>query len=182
VFPAELAGARKLHIARRLLQRLEILVEHHLRETGARRGGLAQERLQLLDGRGAGGGGQDEQEEQEEQDKATHGGRSHGIGKEYRLRQPGGGQDSASVPAFRGRPRGALIAYRRADATDMRGTSPRFIDPRSPPRRAPARRGCRSSAWPTPAPRAPSARSGARRGCSRCAGAAAPARSTRAGS
>ena len=60
---------------------------------------------------------------------------------------------------------------RRARARACAVTTPTW-------RRAPAPRGCRWSASPRPGPRAPSARSGARRGCSRCAGAAAPARST----
>ena len=42
----------------------------------------------------------------------------------------------------------------------------------------PAPRGCRWTASATPCRRAPCPRSGARRGCSRCAGGAAPARST----
>src|SRR5687767_8371776 len=52
VLPAKLARPGELHGSRRLLQLLHILVEHHLREAGARRRGLLEHALEPLDGGG----------------------------------------------------------------------------------------------------------------------------------
>src|SRR5690349_18282792 len=51
VLPAEFAGPRELHGAGRLLKLLQVLVEHHLREAGARGRCLLQRRLQGFDAR-----------------------------------------------------------------------------------------------------------------------------------